>query len=169
MCPEVSGSVWEGTGRVPELPGARFRFRPNFGYEEGPGGVNFVVLKPKRDFEGWLMPTRSMASFLRRWGHHGCLLLQWHGLLRRHRRVHRSAFARDHAWHGVAAICRSHANDMLSKLPQRLAAGSTPACADAPRGLLHDGRDLLPYHTPQQVRRRRQHWILPPGCQLCAA
>ena len=55
------------------------------------------------------MPTRSMASFLRRWGHHGCLLLQWHGLLRRHRRVHRSAFARDHAWHGVAAICRSRA------------------------------------------------------------
>ena len=28
--------MWEGTGRVPELPGARFRFRPNFGYEEGP-------------------------------------------------------------------------------------------------------------------------------------
>ena len=52
MCPEVSGSVWEGTGRVPELPGARFRFRPNFGYEEGPGGRRLLRLETEEGLRG---------------------------------------------------------------------------------------------------------------------
>ena len=52
MSPEVSGSVWEGTGRVPELPGARFRFRPIFGYEEGPGGVKLRCLETEEGLRG---------------------------------------------------------------------------------------------------------------------
>ena len=64
MSPEVSGKVWEGTGRVPELPGARFWFRPIFGYEEGPRGRRLLRFETEEGprGRGWLifMPARAM-------------------------------------------------------------------------------------------------------------
>ena len=52
MSPEVSGKVWEGTGRIPELPGARFWFRPIFGYEEGPRGAKVPHLETDEGLRG---------------------------------------------------------------------------------------------------------------------
>ena len=54
----------------------------------------------------------------------------------------------------------------LRKQPQRPAAGSIPAQADAGRGLLH-ARALLPAQVLQKVRCPYCHCILLPWLQLC--
>ena len=61
MCPEVSGKVWEGTRRVPELPGARFWFRPIFGYEEGPR-VRKLLRSETEDKGGYGTMRRRLFS-----------------------------------------------------------------------------------------------------------
>ena len=65
------------------------------------------------------------------------------------------------SWTRRAVTCHSAAGMSLSKHPQRPAAGSIPAQADARRGLLH-GRALLPSQDLEEVRRASCHCILLP-------
>jgi hypothetical protein len=94
--------------------------------------------------------------------------LQLHDLPYRHPLMHRSGSARGRHGLGRAVTCHSAAGMLLSKHPQRPAAGSIPAQADARQGLLH-GRALLPSQGLEEVRRASGHCILLPWLQLCLA
>ena len=94
--------------------------------------------------------------------------LQLHALPHRHPLRHRSGSARGRHGLGRAVTCHSAAGMLLSKHPQRPAAGSIPAQADARQGLLH-GRALLPSQGLEEVRRASRHCILLPWLQLCLA
>ena len=94
--------------------------------------------------------------------------LQLHALPHRHPLRHRSGSARGRHGLGRAVTCHSAAGMSLSKHPQRPAAGSIPAQADARQGLLH-GRALLPSQGLEEVRRASCHCILLPWLQLCLA
>ena len=94
--------------------------------------------------------------------------LQLHALPHRHPFMHRSGSARGRHGLGRAVTCHSAAGMLLSKHPQRPAAGSIPAQADARQGLLH-GRALLPSQGLEEVRRASRHCILLPWLQLCLA
>jgi hypothetical protein len=87
--------------------------------------------------------------------------LQLHALPSRHPPPHRSGFARDRPGLGRVVTCHSAAGMLLLKHPQRPAAGSIPAQADARQGLLH-GRALLPSQDLEEVRRASCHCILLP-------
>ena len=86
----------------------------------------------------------------------------------RHPLIHRSGFARDRPGLGRVVTCHSAAGMLLLKHPQRPAAGSIPAQADARQGLLH-GRALLPSQSLEEVRRASRHCILLQWLQLCLA
>ena len=94
--------------------------------------------------------------------------LQLHALPHRHPLRHRSGSARGRHGLGRAVTCHSAAGMLLSKHPQRPAAGSIPAQADARQGLLH-GRALLPSQGLEEVRRASRRCILLPWLQLCLA
>ena len=94
--------------------------------------------------------------------------LQLHALPSRHPPTHRSGFARDRPGLGRVVTCHSAAGMLLLKHPQRPAAGSIPAQADARQGLLH-GRALLPSQDLEEVRRASCHCILLTWLQLCLA
>ena len=171
MSPEVSGKVWEGTGRVPELPGARFRFRPNFGYEEGPGGRRLLRLETEvgpRCGSFLIFMADDLLERAARRPAATASCLQLHALPHRHPLMHRSGSARGRHGLGRAVTCHSAAGMLLSKHPQRPAAGSIPAQADARQGLLH-GRALLPSQGLEEVRRASCHCILLTWLQLCLA
>ena len=132
-------------------------------------GEDFFVLKPKRDLEGdvgsYIYGRRLLERAARRPAATvSCLHL--HALPHRHPLRHHSGSARGR--HGLGrAITRHYAGAMLlSKHPQRPAAGSSPAQADARQGLLH-GRALLLSQGLEEVRRRSCHCILLPWLQLC--
>ena len=68
VCFCVSRGVRQGVGgycywrwRVPELPGARFWFRPIFGYEEGPRGRRLLRLETEEGPRGRRWPTAPTA------------------------------------------------------------------------------------------------------------
>ena len=82
--------------------------------------------------------------------------------------MNRSGSARGRHGLGRAVTCHSAAGMLLSKHPQRPAAGSIPAQADARQGLLH-GRALLPSQGLEEVRRASCHCILLTWLQLCLA
>jgi hypothetical protein len=82
--------------------------------------------------------------------------------------MHRSGSARGRHGFDRAITFHSAGAMLLSKHPQRPAAGSTPAQADARQGLLH-GRALLPSQGLEEVRRASRHCILLPWLQLCLA
>ena len=94
--------------------------------------------------------------------------LQLHAVPHRHPLMHRSGSARGRHGLGRAVTCHSAGGMLLSKHPQRPAAGSIPAQADARQGLLH-GRALLPSQGLEEVRRASCHCILLPRLQLCLA
>ena len=94
--------------------------------------------------------------------------LHLHALLQRHPLMNRSGSARGRHGLGRAVTCHSAGAMLLSKHPQRPAAGSSPAQADARQGLLH-GRALLPSQSLEEVRRASRHCILLPWLQLCLA
>ena len=94
--------------------------------------------------------------------------LQLHALPHWHPLMHRSGSARGRHGLGRAVTCHSAAGMLLSKHPQRPAAGSIPAQADARQGLLH-GRALLPSQGLEEVRRASCHCILLTWLQLCLA
>ena len=94
--------------------------------------------------------------------------LQLHALPHRHPLMNRSGSARGRHGFGRAVTCHSAGAMLLSKHPQRPAAGSIPAQADARQGLLH-GRALLPSQGLKEVRRASCHCILLPWLQLCLA
>ena len=94
--------------------------------------------------------------------------LHLHALLHRHPLMNRSGSARGRHELGRAVTCHSAGAMLLSKHPQRPAAGSIPAQADARQGLLH-GRALLPSQGLEEVRRASCHFILLPRLQLCLA
>ena len=76
----MSGRLWEGTGRVPELPGACFWFRPIFGYEVGPGGRRLLRLETKvglrgRRLDGVVCPAPLRSGALPRPPCSNCTLL----------------------------------------------------------------------------------------------
>ena len=150
MCPEVSGKVWEGTRRVPELPGARFWFRPIFGYEVGSRWRRCLIFMADDLLERAARRPAATAS---------CLQLD--ALPPRHPLIHRSGFARDRPGLGRAVTCNSASAMLLSNPSQRPAAGSIPAQADARRGLLHE-RALVHHQGLEEVRRACCHCILLP-------
>ena len=169
MSPEVSGKVWEGTGRVPELPGARFWFRPIFGYEEGPRVRRLLRLETEEGLRVrrcLIFMTDDCSSAL-----HGgppprpppfiCTLFHTD----RHPLMHRSGSARGRHGLGRAVTCHSAAGMLLLKHPQR-PAGSIPAQADARQGHLH-GRALLPSQGLGKVRRASCHCNLLPWLHPC--
>ena len=82
--------------------------------------------------------------------------------------MNRSGSARGRHELGRAVTFHSAGAMLLSKHPQRPAAGSSPAQADARQGLLH-GRALLPSQGLEEVRRPSSHCILLPWLQLCLA
>ena len=94
--------------------------------------------------------------------------LHLHALPHRHPLRHRSGSARGRLGLGRAVTCHSASAMLHSKHPQRPAAGSTPAQADARQGLLH-GRALLPSQGLEEVRHASCHCILLPWLQLCLA
>ena len=94
--------------------------------------------------------------------------LQLNAVPHRHPLMHRSGSARGRHGLGRAVTCHSAAGMLLSKHPQRPAAGSIPAQADARQGLLH-GRALLPSQGLEEVRRASCHCILLPWLHLCLA
>ena len=94
--------------------------------------------------------------------------LQLHAVPHRHPLMHRSGSARGRHGLGRAVTCHSAGGMLLSKHPQRLAAGSIPTQADARQGLLH-GRALLPSQGLEEVRRASCHCILLTWLQLCLA
>ena len=94
--------------------------------------------------------------------------LQLHTLPHRHPLMNGSGSARGRPGLGRAITCHSTGAMLLSKHPQRPAAGSIPAQADARQGLLH-GRALLPSQGLEEVRRASCHCILLPWLQLCLA
>ena len=171
MCPEVSGKVWEGTGRAPELPGARFWFRPIFGYEEGPRVRRLLRSETEEGLRvrRWLIfMADDLLECAARRPASTASSLQLHALPHRHPHIHRSGSARGRPGLGRAITCHSTGAMLLLKHPQRPAAGSIPAQADARQGLLH-GRALLPSQGLEQVRRASCHCILLPWLQLCLA
>ena len=93
--------------------------------------------------------------------------LQLHAVPHRHPLMHRSGSARGRHGLGRAVTCHSAGGMLLSKHPQRLAAGSIPTQADARQGLLH-GRALLPSQGLEEVRRASCHCILLTWLQLCS-
>ena len=94
--------------------------------------------------------------------------LQLHALPRRHPLINGSGSSRGCHGLGRAVTCHSAGAMLLSKHPQRPAAGSIPAQADARQGLLH-GRALLPSQGLEEVRRASRRCILLPWLQLCLA
>ena len=94
--------------------------------------------------------------------------LHLHALLHRHPLMNRSGSARGRHGLGRAVTCHPAGAMLLSKRPQRPAAGSSPAQADARQGLLH-GRALLPSQGLEEVRRASCHCILLTWLQLCLA
>ena len=94
--------------------------------------------------------------------------LQLHALPHRHPLIHRSGSPRGRHGLGRAVTFHCAGGMLLSKHPQRPAAGSIPAQADARRGLLH-GRALLPSQGVEEVRRASCHCILLTWLQLCLA
>ena len=133
-------------------------------------GEDFFVLKPKRDLEGGVASyscRRSLERAARRPAATASSL-QLHALPHRHPLIHRSGSARGRPGLGRAITCHSTGAMLLLKHPQRPAAGSIPAQADARQGLLH-GRALLPSQGLEEVRRASCHCILLPWLQLCLA
>ena len=94
--------------------------------------------------------------------------LQLHALPHRHPHIHRSGSARGRPGLGRAITCHSTGAMLLLKHPQRPAAGSIPAQADAGRGLLH-ARALLPAQDLGKVRRASRHCNLLPWLHPCIA
>ena len=94
--------------------------------------------------------------------------LQLHALPHRHLLRHPSGSACDRHGLGRAVTCHSASAMLLSKHPQRPAAGSSPAQADARQGLPH-GRALLHSQGLEEVRHASCHCILLPWLQLCLA
>ena len=163
--------MWEGGKCVPPPPGGEKKICPNFGYE--------VASRVRR----LLRSETEVASRVRRWlifmaddlleraarrPAATASSLQLHALPHRHPLMHRSGSARGRHGLGRAVTCHSAAGMLLSKHPQRPAAGSSPAQADARQGLLH-GRALLPSQGLEEVRRASRHCILLPWLQLCLA
>ena len=171
MSPEVSGKVWEGTGRAPELPGARFWFRTIFGYEVGSRGRRLLRSETEVGFRGrrWLIfMADDLLERAARRPASTASSLHMHALPHRHPPMHRSGSARGRHGFDRAITFHSAGAMLLSKHPQRPAAGSTPAQADARQGLLH-GRALLPSQGLEEVRRASRRCILLPWLQLCLA
>ena len=165
------GGMWEGGERVPPPPGGEIFFCPSFGYEvvprcgkllrleteEGPRCGSFLIFMADDLLERAARRRATTASSL-----------QLHAVPHRHPLMHRSGSARGRHGLGRAVTCHSAAGMLLSKHPQRPAAGSIPAQADARQGLLH-GRALLPSQGLEEVRRASCHCILLPWLQLCLA
>jgi len=135
-------------------------------YKVGPRGVNFFVLKPKWDLEGWLLFMRHGSRAAQR-RTATASLLELHAPPHRHPPADHSACAGDRPWLGRAITCHS-TSAMLSRYPQRPAPGSIPAQADAGRGLLH-ARALLPAQDLGKVRRASRHCNLLPWLHPCIA
>ena len=123
------------------------------------------------------MPTKPGVNFsyFRRFARARCTAARRHGLLPSTARSSTPASA--HAplwlctwpsWTRRVVTCHSAAGMLLSKHPQRPAAGSIPAQADARQGLLH-GRALSPSQGLEEVRRASCHCILLTWLQLCLA
>ena len=155
--------------RSPAPPGrkknlAKFRLRSGISRgdlsrsetEVGPRGVNFSYTADDLLERAARRPAATASC------------LQLHALPHRHPLMHRSGSARGRHGLGRAVTCHSAAGMLLSKHPQRPAAGSIPAQADARQGLLH-GRALLPSQGLEEVRRASCHCILLPWLQLCLA
>jgi len=87
--------------------------------------------------------------------------LQLPALPHRHPLMHRSGSARGRHGLGRSVTCHSAGTVLPSKHPQRPAAGSIPAQADARRGLLHE-RALVHDQDLEEVRRVYCHCILLP-------
>ena len=94
--------------------------------------------------------------------------LQLHALPHRHPLMNCSGSARGRHGLGRAITCHYAGAMLLSKHPQRPAAGPSPAQADARQGLLH-GRALLLSQGLEEVRRASCHCILLTWLQLCLA
>ena len=163
--------MWEGGERVPPPPGGEISFCPSFGYE-----VAFRVRRLLRSETEVALGVRRWLIFmaddlLERAARRRAATassLQLHALPHRHPLMHRSGSARGRHGLGRAVTCHSAGGMLLSKHPQRPAAGSIPAQADARQGLLH-GRALLPSQGLEEVRRASCHCILLPRLQLCLA
>ena len=166
------GGMWEGGKCVPPPPGGEKKIWPSFGYEEGPRGRRLLrseteVVPRGRRWASYIHGRRSLERAAQRPAATASSL-QLHALPHRHPLMHRSGSARGRHGLGRAVTCHSAAGMLLSKHPQRPAAGSIPAQADARQGLLH-GRALLPSQGLEQVRRASSHCILLPWLQLCLA
>ena len=151
------GGMWEGGERVPPPPGGEKKICPNFGYEEGLRVRRWLIFMADDLLERAARRPAATANSL-----------QLHALPHRHPLMHRSGSASGRHGLGRAVTCHSAAGMLLSKHPQRPAAGSSPAQADARQGLLH-GRALLLAQVLQKVRRASCHCILLPWLHLCLA
>ena len=160
-----------GWGTRSPAPRGRNFFCPSFGYEES-YRRSFGVTKSRIVEVFYLMALIFMADdLLERAARRPAATassLQLHALPHRHPLMHRSGSARGRHGLGRAVTCHSAAGMLLSKHPQRPAAGSIPAQADARQGLLH-GRALLPSQGLKEVRRASCHCILLTWLQLCLA
>ena len=163
--------MWEGGKCVPPPPGGEKKIWPSFGYEEA-SGRSLGVTKRRAVEVCYVLALIFMADdLLERAARRPAATassLQLHALPHRHPLMHRSVSARGRHGLGRAVTCHSAAGMLLSKHPQRPAAGSIPAQADARQGLLH-GRALLPSQGLEEVRRASRHCILLPWLQLCLA
>ena len=158
------GGMWEGGKCVPPPPGGEKKNCPSFGYEVGPRVRRLLRSETEVGLRVRRLATIMDDDLLERAARRPAataFCLQLHALPPRHPPIHRSGFARDRPGLGRAVTCHSAGAMLLSKHPQRPAAGSSPAQADARQGLLH-GRALLPSQDLEEVRRASCHCILLP-------
>ena len=163
--------MWEGGKCVPPPPGGEKKFCPSFGYEEGPRCGKLLRLETEegpRCGSFLIFMADDLLERAARRPAGTASSLQLHALPHRHPLRHRSGSARGRHGLGRAVTCHSAGAMLLLKHPQRPAAGSIPAQADARQGLL-DGRALLPSQGLEVVRRASCHCILLPWLQLCLA
>jgi len=152
-------------------PRGRKKICPSFGYEVGPRGSRLLRSETEVGPRGSRLTIFMADDLLERAARRPAATassLQLHALPHRHPLMHRSGSARGRHGLGRAVTCHSAAGMLLSKHPQRPAAGSIPAQADARQGLLH-GRALLPSQGLEEVRRASCHCILLTWLQLCLA
>ena len=156
--------MWEGGERVPPPPGGEKKIWPSFGYEEGPRVRRLLRLETEEGLGVRRLATIMDDDLLERAARRPAATassLQLHALPHRHPLMHRSGSASGRHGLGRAVTCHSAAGMLLSNHPQRPAAGSTPAQADARRGLLHE-RALVHHQGLEEVRRACCHCILLP-------
>ena len=153
-----------GWGTRSPAPRRRNFLLLKFGYEEGPRVRRLLRLETEEGprVRRWLifMADDLLERAARRRAATASSL-QLHVLPHRHPLMHRSGSARGRHGLGRSVTCHSAGTVLPSKHPQRPAAGSIPAQADARRGLLHE-RALVHDQDLEEVRRVYCHCILLP-------